>query len=198
MPSDLLALVAARHGHFRMESGYHSDQWFELDRLFDHPARLQPFVTALAQRLVPHRPEVICGPQSGGAQLAELIANELGIAYAFTERFEPAASTALFPVQYRVPPTLHALVRGRSVAVVDDAISAGSAVRGTLADLRDHGARAVGLGALIVFGPKAATYAAEQQLPLECLAPVDFNLWLPAACPLCARGVPVESVSDAL
>ena len=47
MPSDLLALLAGRRGHFRMESGYHSERWFNLDRLFVDPARLQPFVDDL-------------------------------------------------------------------------------------------------------------------------------------------------------
>ena len=39
---------------------------------------------------------------------------------------------------------------------MDDAISAGSAVRGTHADLIDCGALPVALGALVVFGDAAA------------------------------------------
>jgi orotate phosphoribosyltransferase len=42
MPPDLPALLAGRRGHFRMESGYHSELWFNLDRLFDDPAACSP------------------------------------------------------------------------------------------------------------------------------------------------------------
>jgi orotate phosphoribosyltransferase len=81
--------------------------------------------------------------------------------------------------------------------MVDDAISAGSAVRGTLRTLRECGARPAALGALIVFGERAARFASDEGLPLEAVAELPFAMWLPAQCPLCAAGVPCERVSDA-
>ena len=42
MHDELMALVAARKGHFKMESGYHAERWFELDSLWDQRARLAP------------------------------------------------------------------------------------------------------------------------------------------------------------
>ncbi|MES2693229.1 MAG: phosphoribosyltransferase family protein [Verrucomicrobiota bacterium] len=198
MHDALLALVAARRGHFQMESGYHSEQWFELDRLFRDPEKLRPFVAALARRLAPHRPEIICGPQTGGAQLADLLAAELKIPAVHSERFEPPNPTGLFPVKYNVPAAQRALVRGKRLALVDDAISAGSAIRATHADLLDCGAHPIALGALFVFGDKAAAYAHEHHLSLECLAPMAFNIWPPDACPLCSGNIPVARVSDAV
>lgn len=180
-----------------MESGYHSEQWFDLDRLFTAPARLAPFVSELARRLARHRPDAICGPMSGGAKLAEWIARELGVPHVFTERFEPRDVAGLFPVVYRVPAAQRALVRGQAVAIVDDAISAGSAVRGSHADLLACGARPIALGALFVFGGAAERYATENQLPLESIVRTAFNLWTPRECPLCRAGVALEVVSDA-
>jgi orotate phosphoribosyltransferase len=35
-------LLAARQGHFKLESGHHGDLWLDLDQLLGQPARLQP------------------------------------------------------------------------------------------------------------------------------------------------------------
>ena len=56
------------------------------------------------------------------------------MAYIVTDR------TGLYPVDYRIAPALRGTIRGLRVALVDDAISAGSAVRSTLADLESCGA----------------------------------------------------------
>ncbi|MBL9187415.1 MAG: hypothetical protein JNK23_08065 [Opitutaceae bacterium] len=192
----LIKLLAGRSGHFRMESGYHSERWFELDRLLAQREQLRPFVTELAQRLAAHRIEAVCGPMTGGAQLAEQIADILGVEYWFTERFEPAEATGLFPVRYTMPATLREQARGKRVAIVDDAISAGSAVRGTHTDLRACGARPVAMGALFVFGQPAERFATEHGLALEAMARMSFGVWRPDECPLCRAGLPVERVSD--
>ena len=197
MRDALIALLAGRRGHFQMESGYHSEWWFELDRLFAEPARLRPFVAELARRLAVHRLDAVCGPMTGGAKLAEMIAAELGIEAFVAERHEPTApADGLFPIKYTLPADSRARVRGKSLAIVDDAISAGSAVRGTHADLIACGARPVALGALFVFGDAIAPFAADKGLALEAIAPVDYALWPPTACPLCQAGRAVEKVSD--
>jgi orotate phosphoribosyltransferase len=123
-----------------------------------------------------------------------MIAATLDVEFYYAERFAPPPGDTLYAVQYRVPPALRAGLRGKAVAVVDDVISAGSAVRSTLADLRAGGARPVALGALLVMTGAAAAFAAAQALPLAHLASMDPGLWLPADCPLCAAGVPLEAV----
>jgi len=196
MQDELLKLLDGRRGHFQMESGYHSEQWFWLDALFERPEALRPFVAELARRLAAHRLDAVCGPTTGGAKLAALVAAELGIGYFFAERLEPPGARGLFPVKYLIPAARREAVRGQSVAIVDDAVSAGSAVRGTDADLRACGARPVALGALFVFGEAAAHFAAKHGLAFESIARMSFGLWPPADCPLCRAGIAVEKVSD--
>ena len=198
MQDELIKLLAGRRGHFQMESGYHSERWFKLDALFEQPAALRPFVTELARRLAAHRIDAVCGPMTGGAKLAALIAAELNVEYFFTERFEPPGATGLFPVEYLVPAAHRVAAWGRAVAIVDDAVSAGSAVRGTFVDLVACGARPVALGALFVFGDAAARFARDNGLALEGVAQLSFGLWPPAECPLCKAGVVVEKVFDAV
>ncbi len=159
-----------------MESGYHSERWFHLDQLFVDRARLQPFVNELARRLAPHGIEAICGPATGGAQLAEMIGAQLGVPAFRTERFEPADATGLFPIQYRVPAADREKIRDQRIALVDDAISAGSAVKGTHADLLACGARPVACGALIIFGEAADKFAADNHLSLACVSRMSFGM----------------------
>lgn len=198
MQDELIKLLAGRRGHFQTESGYHTEWWFKLDALFEQPARLRPFVAELAHRLAAHRIDAVCGPMTGGAKLAQMISVELGLECFFTERFAPPDATGLFPVRYSIPAARREAVRGKSVAIVDDAVSAGSAARGTYADLVACGARPVALGALFVFGEGAVQFAREKSLALESITQMDFGLWPPVDCPLCRAGVAVERVSDAI
>jgi orotate phosphoribosyltransferase len=194
---ELIALLSGRRGHFRMESGYHSERWFNLNALFADLARLQPFVRELARQLAPLGPGVVCGPESGGARLAEMIARELGCASCPTERHDNPAAAGLFPVEYRVPARRRDDLRGKAVVIVDDAISAGSAIKGSHASLVAAGARPVACGALVIFGDKADRFATEHQLPLFSVARASFAMWPPAECPLCRSGLALEAVSDA-
>ena len=188
-------LLRVRRGHFKMESGYHSETWFELESLFDDPGTVRPFAAELADRLSSHRAEAVCGPMTGGAKLAEMIATELGIDAIVAERSEMAGVTGLFPVRYRIAETQRQQMRGRRIAIVDDAISAGSAVRGTHADLIACGALPVALGALVVFGDAAVQFAADNGLLLEAIERVPFDMWRPTDCPLCKDGVALDTAA---
>jgi orotate phosphoribosyltransferase len=187
---DLLPLFGSRSGHFRLESGHHAELWLDLDHLFARPAALRPFVAELARRVATHRIDLVCGPLNGGAFLAELIALELGVEFVFAERLV-SQRTGLFAVDYRIPAALRSALRGKRVAVVDDAISMGSAVRATLADLEVGQANPVVVGALLVLGPAGPEFAAARGLALERLTDLPLRTWLPSECPLCASGCPV-------
>jgi orotate phosphoribosyltransferase len=186
-------LLKVRRGHFKMESGYHSGAWFELGSLFDDLVTVRPFVAELARLLSAHRPDAVCGPMTGGAKLAEMVAIEMGIDGIVAERSGTAGATGLFPVRYRIAEAQRQKTRGRRIAIVDDAISVGSAVRGTHADLIACGALPVALGALVVFGDAAAQFAADNGLALEAIERMPFDMWRPTDCPICTAGVALDT-----
>jgi orotate phosphoribosyltransferase len=96
---ELAQFLDGRRGHFQMESGLHSEWWYNLDTLFAQPKRLEPYIEELARRLRAYGVEAICGPMTGGARLAQEIAARLGATYLFTERFEPADGEGFFRVK---------------------------------------------------------------------------------------------------
>ena len=190
-----LELVDGRRGHFRLESGHHSSLWLELDALFNQPWAIAPFVTRLTARLRKHAPEVVCGPLLGGAFLAQLLAHSLEVEFCFTERQAPPQADGLYGTRYQLPPAYRLRVRARRVAMVDDVMSAGSALRSTYLELKARGAVPVVAGALLVLGDLAADFFAQQHVPIEAVARDAYELWEPTECPLCAAGRPLEDAT---
>jgi orotate phosphoribosyltransferase len=146
----------------------------------------------LAKRLAAQGVDAVCGPLVEGALLAQMVAEELDAEFYFAEQVARPKGDGLYPIGYRIPEALRPGARDKGIAVVDDVINAGSAVRGAFADLRACGARPLAVGALLVLGQSASALAAVEGVPLESLSYLSNTLWEPSACPLCASGVPLE------
>lgn len=187
--------VPARRGHFKTESGYHTDLWMDLETLCRRPATIQPLARQLAQQLRVHAVDAVCGPLNEGAFIALMVAGELGCDFTYAERFVDRSDGALFPVRYTLPAALRPIVADRRVAIVNDVISAGSAVRSAFADLRAHRAQVVAIASLLVLGDAIDAFAEEHGVRVEALERSPYRLWTPAECPMCQAQTPLESVS---
>jgi orotate phosphoribosyltransferase len=139
---------------------------------------------------------MVCGPLVEGAYVSLMVAEELGQGFVYAERILHPERSTMFPVEYRLPATLRPLVHGKRVAIVNDVISAGSAVRGTFEDLRALGADVVVIGALLVLGGAFEPFAAQHGVAAEALERSACELWMPERCPRCAAGVPLERRGD--
>ena len=181
-------LAQPRRGHFDLGTGYHGDLWLDLDALFLRPARLRPYVQWLSARLDAHRIDAVCGPLEGGAFLALAVADVLDTAFV-------PAGRAPGPAQpgYRLPPGMKRRVSGGRVAIVDDAINAGTAVTACSGLLRDCGALPVAAGALLALGQGAATVEATMSVPCYAAATIPSQVWPAADCPLCATSIPLTA-----
>lgn len=183
----VLDAASASRGHFRYESGHHGDLWLDLDALFVDARRMRGWASALAGRAAVCRPDVVCGPLTGGAFIAQFLAAELGVGFVFAERLAGTDGT----VRYRVPPSLRPAMQGRRVLLADDAVNAGSALLATLTDLRDCGAEPAGFASLLTLGTAASEIAGRNAVPSFTLVSLERGMWLPENCPLCASGVPL-------
>ena len=192
MIPDFTRALPVRQGHFLLESGYHAGLWLTLDELFTDPAGVEPLIHALAERIRPHGALAVCGPLLGGAFLAQSLAAKLGARFYYTEPALQASGGGLFTASYRLAPALSLRIRGESVAVVDDVISAGSSVRATVSALEDAGASTVVIASLAVLGDRAIHHFAERGIPVETLERRAFQTWAPSDCPLCLADQPLE------
>jgi orotate phosphoribosyltransferase len=202
--STFLDLARARRGHFQMESGLHCGLWFDLDAAFVDHSALDPYVIQLAQSLRRHNIEAVCGPLTGGAFLAQLLARLLGSEFYFTApsfakategRPAPPDGEGVFKARYQLPPGIGHRLLGKRVAIVDDVMSAGSSLRATLVAIEAHGAIPVVVGALHVLGTNGVDFFKERGLRLETTGRSAFDSWRPPECPLCAAGVPLDDPS---
>jgi orotate phosphoribosyltransferase len=181
--SGVIGLVRPRRGHFELGTGYHGDVWLDLDGLFLRPALLQPHIGSLAEQLSQHQPEAVCGPAEGGAFLALALATTLKVAFLPGYRDGSA--------RYRLP-TVPGGIEGWRVALADDAVNAGTAIRACGRGLQQCGATPVAVAALLALGPAEAAAQDALKLPLYAAAELPSQAWPAAACPLCASGTPLS------
>ena len=187
--SEAVQLVRPRTGHFDLGTGYHGDVWLDLDALFLRPARLRPYVEWLAGRLRQHSPGAVCGPLEGGAFLAYAVADLLEVAFLAGYR-SPGQATG-----YHLP-SVPGGIGGWRVAVVDDAVNAGTAVAACLRELQAQGAVPVAVTALLALGEANAMVPARLGVPFYPAGTMPSRAWPAPECPLCADGVPVTPGAD--
>lgn len=191
----LAGFLPARRGHFLLESGHHGDLWLDLELVFLRPGPIRELTSKLCRQVALHRPEIICGPLVEGAFVGLMVAQELDLPFAYSEPRATGDASGLFPVRYRIPEAQRSALREKRVAVVNDVVNAGSAVRGTLEALRAFSAEPMALATLAALGPAARGLAEENHLAFETLWELPNTIWTPDECPLCLRGVALSEGS---
>lgn len=179
-----------RVGHFIYESGDHGDTWLTLNLLFADPRRLLQAATVLAERLRPYAPDLVCGPLVGGALVGRSVAHALNVPFVYAES---QAVTATEERRYAIPRPLRPLVYGARAVVVDDAINAGFATLACLREIEADGGKAVAVGALLMRTPGTLALWSSRGLGVVYLVGVPWSTWLPSDCPLCRKGVAIET-----
>jgi orotate phosphoribosyltransferase len=187
MDQVLRRLLGARDGHFLFESGHHGRLWLDLDAMLWDPAALTSCLSALAEPVSDAGADLVVGPLVGGALLGYRIAERLGLPFTYAEP-DGSDTDGLYAARYRLPPAMRSRVKGRRVAIVDDVINAGSAVRATAAAVRAAGGDPVLIAALVRLGETALGHPDLAGLPMHALTTWNNTLWEPARCPDCARG----------
>jgi orotate phosphoribosyltransferase len=124
-----------------------------------------------------------------------MVGLHLDVQFVYTERFARPTEHGLFPAGYRVPDSLRKELLGKRVAIVNDVINDGSAVRGAFADLEQCGATVVSINTLLLLGSSAALFAASKSVPLHSIASLGNRIWTDENCPVCVLGVACEDVA---
>ena len=190
MDSGVIGLARPQRGHFDLGTGFHGDVWLDLDALFLRPSLLRPYVSMLGDRLREHRIDAVRGPMEGGALLAHAIADRLGVAFlaAYRAPGQQGKQQGSAPA-YRLPGVPGGIGEWR-VAIADDAVNAGTAVRACAGLLLSRGAVPVAVAALLSLGPAGAAVAEGISVPLYAAGTIQSQAWPAAECPLCAGDVP--------
>ena len=87
-------------------------------------------------------------------------------------------------------PAVDGGIGGWRVAVVDDAVNAGTAVAACLEAVHGRGAVPVAVAALVALGEASAIVPARMRVPFYPASTVPSRAWPAERCPLCADGIP--------
>ncbi len=172
-------------GHFKLSSGLHSDRYLQCAKVLQWPARADALGAALASKLEGRSARAVVSPAMGGLIIGQETGRGLGVRAIFAERVEGA-----FALRRGF-----ALEPGERVAVIEDVVTTGKSTREVLELVRGAGAVPAACGA-IVDRRGAERRGAEGSIdgiPFAALLVLEVPTWEPAACPLCAQGVPLNA-----
>jgi len=169
--------------HIVYTSGKHGSAYVNKDAVYPNTARVAELCRFLAEAAVPYRPEIVCGPATGGIILAQWTGHHLGVPAVYAEK-APEGGMALRRGYDK-------LVAGKRVLVVEDVLNTGGSIKDTIAAVRRAGGEVVAAAALVNRG---GVVAGDVGAPaLVALLDVVLEAWDAAACPLCRDGVPVNT-----
>lgn len=161
-------------GHFVLKSGRHSDRYLNKDVLFPHEPAMSD-VSAMMADLIweKWKPDLIVGPETGGAKLAKAVGIYMGVA------FNPAHKTE---GGFR----LDCEVAGRRVVITEDILTTGGSVASVAKAVETADGEVLGIVGLVNRGNVVMD-------GLETIASLDVESWAAEECPLCKQSVPINT-----
>jgi orotate phosphoribosyltransferase len=170
---------ALRRGHFLLSSGLHSTAYVQCALLLEDPVRARRVAQDLAEELRSFHPDSIVSPALGGIIIGHEVAAALGVPFRFAERKGEEMG-------FRRGFTLR---QGERVVIVEDVVTTGRSTLETADLATRHGARVVGVGAIIDRTVGRDPF----DVPFKALLKLDLPSYPPHDCPSCQAGsIPAE------
>jgi orotate phosphoribosyltransferase len=166
-------------GHFRLSSGLHTDRYLQCARLLMWPERAERAGRGLAETLREFAPRAVVSPALGGVVIGHETGRGLGVPAMFVERKDGAFSLRRG----------FSLAPGEPVVVVEDVFTTGKSTREAAAAVETAGGRVVAVGSIVDRGLAPGAFS----VPHRSLLALSVPSWPEAECPLCGRGVPLDS-----
>lgn len=177
------------HSHFVYTSGKHGHTYINKDAVYPHTDLVRQLCEEIARQCL-WPVEVVVGPTMGAVILSTWVAHFLSemtgrpILSVYAE--EDADKNRVLRRGY------DALVRGKSVLVVEDILNTGGSVHKVVEAVKKLGGKVAGVFGLCNRGGVGPADVGD--VPVKALVDVTVEMWDAAACPLCAKGIPINTV----
>ena len=162
-------------GHFLLTSGLHSDRYVQKARVLEDPQAAMALAREIASWY--EAIEVVVAPAVGAIALGFAVALAAGARSVFAERADGKLELRR---GFEIAPKERTLV-------VEDVVTTGGSANEVWELVAARGGERLGVAALIdrSSGPLA--------FPLRAILRVEASSWSPDECPLCAKGLALDS-----
>jgi len=168
---------AVKEGHFLLTSGLHSPLYWEKFRILQYPHYTEKLCRLIAQHFKQQKVELVAGPTTGGIILSFETARQLGVRSIFAER---EGEIRVFRRDFNIAPD-------ERVLIVDDILTTGGSIRGTMNAVEKLGGIVIGIGVLI----NRSTEKIDFGVPLFSCICSPTVVYTAEECPLCAAHIPL-------
>ena len=175
---ELEASGALEKGHFKLSSGLHSDTYIQCSQLLKHPSAALQAGRAIAEE-APGDVDLVLSPALGALIIGFTAAMALGVQMVFAER---AGGRMELRRGFRIEP-------GTRVLLVEDVITTGGSIMELVGIVEGAGAQVAALACIV------DRRGAREQVtyPQISLLNMEVASYPPEKCPLCVKGVPVDT-----
>ncbi len=171
------------HGHFRLTSGLHSNEYLQCAKVLAHPSYAeqlgQELATQIKHLLGGETPQVVVAPAIGGIVIGHEVARAFNARSLFTER-DLDSNAMTLRRGFDIKP-------GESVVVIEDVITTGGSTKEVIRVVETYGVRVKAAGSII----DRSNGRADVGVPRVALQSLKAVAYQPEDCPLCKDGVPV-------
>jgi orotate phosphoribosyltransferase len=190
---DVLRKVGAviTGSHIVYTSGKHGTAYVNKDAVYPHTKETSELCRAIAEEFANRGADVVIAPAIGGVILSQWVAHHLSeitgreIFGVYAEKLENGDG-------FIIKRGYDEIVADKNVLVVEDVLTTGGSAKKVIEATRALNGNVIGLGVLCNRG-KITPKDVANPSRLFALVNVCFDAWNEAECPLCARGVPINT-----
>lgn len=182
--------------HIVYTSGKHGEAYLNKDAIYPHTKEISKICREIAERFKDKDIEMVASPALGGIILSQWTAHYLTdisgkkVLALYTEKVPdeslPGGNNQVFKRGY------DKLIRGKKVLIVEDITTTGGSVKKVIESVRKAGGEVVAVVVLVNRDPVNIN-SDSIEAPFYPLAEVKMSAWEEKDCPLCKRGVPINT-----
>ena len=165
-------------GHFQLRSGLHSDHFFQAALLLQYPDKAEIVCRHLAEKFAGTPVSAVISPAVGGLIVGQEVARALGCRAIFADKED---GELVLKRGFTIRP-------GEKILVAEDVVTKGGRVQQTIDLVRAKGGDVVGVAVIVDRSGGDASF----DVPFYSALKLSLPTFDPAACPLCAAGIPVD------
>ncbi|OGG26824.1 hypothetical protein A2960_01500 [Candidatus Gottesmanbacteria bacterium RIFCSPLOWO2_01_FULL_39_12b] len=192
---DVLAIFKKTGGyitgsHIVYTSGKHGEAYLNKDAIYPHVAEISAICEEIAKRFQDKNIDVVAAPALGGIILSQWTAYHLSN---ITKREILGVYTEKTPDKNQIfTRGYDALVKGKRVLIVEDITTTGGSVIKVINSVKNAGGEIIAVCVLVNRDPVNIN-SQSIGAPFYPLAEVKMQAWIESDCPLCQKGVPINT-----